>query len=441
MSFEKSLKLIQTSGALLVSGLFFAEMLDAYSIQNLAARRLLQFCAILISSLIFFVVLFKFKQFKFKFSVFDTFFVFICLFFIWLLLNTFMNCHPDFGSCLKDPFFLKRIVHHFLFLYVFIFSYFIFSSLQRHEIENIFGFVPKIVTLFCLLFIIDYYAIILDLDLLPRNNIGTSHGEILNRFYYYGYHRLIGTFREPSLAGVFLTLVLSLTFNEAKVLRKVILIFTLGLAASIISLFSLAILNAYYFIISLFTNRWRRFFELFSCSLLGYSLALLLMYEYPDYAQGNDYLTSRYLQIEKVPFSLSSLSSVISFLEQLPGRGFIFSFLSQNPPTLIGEGLVEPYLELQNFIGSEHIPGFLFAIIALFYQAGYLATGILVCLFMLIFILLNLKLKSDPGILFILGPLLLSMLLTVIFYGELPLIFSLIFAITMIFYKQAYLGK
>lgn len=363
--------------------LSLAENFDAFLLFNYSLRRFLQLGAILGSTLFIFYHAARTGKIAIHLSRDDILMFLLALIFLWGLLNTFFWCMNNSFNCPDNTFAINRFLHWTGAIWVICIAYYLAQALDFNVIENLVKLVVFIVAAIILIYLIDYSLVRQDIDLIARNNVGTSGGEIINRFYYYGYHRLIGGFREPSHTGAYLLIIYSMTFGFRSLWVKSIIACALFLTGSIIVYGALFVLLLYQMLIS-FLRKDKRILALSALGIVcGLVLANILSFEYSpeftDPASHNfGYSEYRYELIYKsLKHQLILCNSfenvdkyLLCTLGGIPGRGYVFLHAIQEPLTAFGTGLIEPYYSLQKFLQSDIIPSFLSGIMAFLQQFG-----------------------------------------------------------------------
>jgi len=365
--------------------LALAENFDSFQLFNYPLRRLLQLSALLGSALLVFYYAARSGKIAIHLSREDISILLLGLMCFWGLLNTFFWCMNNSFNCHNNSFAIHRILHWTGAIWILFVTYYLAQALDFRAVETLVRLVVFIVTGITLIYLIDYSLVRQDIDLIPRNNVGTSGGEIIDRFPYYGFHRLIGGFREPSHAGAYLLIIYSMTFGFRGFLVKSIIACAIFLTGSIIVIGALIILFLYQMLVS-FLNKDKRFLVLSALGIVcGLLLSNLLIFKYnPDYVDGYpdyvSYLDYRY-QLLFPTFGLENITCesferldkyFLCILGEIPGRGYVIMHAQQEPLTAFGNGLIEPYYSLQKFLQADILPSFLSGFMAFLQQFGIL---------------------------------------------------------------------
>lgn len=377
--------------------LALAENFDSFQLFNYPLRRLLQLGAMLGSTICVFYYAARSGKIAIHLSREDIPILLLAGICLWGLLNTFFWCMNVSFNCHNNNFAINRILHWIGAIWIIFITYYLVQASNFRAVETLVRLVVFIVAGITLIYLIDYSLVTQDIDLIPRNNVGTSGREISNRFYYYGHHRLIGGFREPSHAGAYLLIIYSMTFGFRGFLVKSIIACALFLTGSILAFGALAVLILYQMLVS-FLNKDKRFLVLSALGLVcGFVLANILIFQYdPDsvdlYADYFSYLEYRhqllfsYSGYEKI--ACDSFERVDKYflckLGTIPGRGYVFLHAMQEPLTAFGNGLIEPYYNLQKFLQVDVVPSFLSGFMAFLQQFGILGLIFIVGLNILI---------------------------------------------------------
>ena len=388
--------------AILFVVLSLAENFDSFQLFNYPLRRFLQLSAILVSTLFIFYHASKSGKIAIHFLREDILLLLITLISLWGLLNSGLWCMNNSFNCHNNSFIINRFLHWTGGIWVIFVTYYLAQSLDFCVLDNLVRLVVFIVAGITLIYLIDYSLVRQDIDLITRNNVGTSGGEIINRFYYYGYHRLIGGFREPSHAGAYLLIIYSMTFGFRSLWVKSIIACALFLTGSIIVYGALFVLLLYQMLIS-FLRKDKRILALSALGIVcGLVLANILSFEYsPEFTDpaSNNFGYSEY-RYELIVKSLKHRHILCNSFENadkyllcmlggIPGRGYVFLHAIQEPLTAFGNGLIEPYFNLQKFLQVGIIPSFLSSFMAFLQQFGIIGLTFIVGLNILIILRLT----------------------------------------------------
>lgn len=377
---------------ILLIGLAIAENLDAVAISGISLRRVLQFFIISFGSALFFRALIDSRRSinLRRYLIKDINLIIILTILVWGIFLTLHNCGGEIYQCLQNKFYISRLIHWILIISVLVLSYFASINSSIVHVEAIILKLTSLTAVIVIIYIIDYSLVRYGIDILYRNNIGTSGGEVLNRFSYYEFHRLMGWFREPSHAASFLIIVLALTFAEKNISKKIIIITGLMLTGSFIVYIMLAIVLFFWLMYSLNAGSANHIKPMLVAVFLGSLLAHAISFRYdaePVSPQQELYIEKRISLITNelalCQLDGDKLKYIRCKLENIPGRGYVFSYLFDNPPGYLGLGLFAPYLDLKKYKDIEIIPSFLTSLV-MAYQFGIVPVAILLCIFFMI---------------------------------------------------------
>ena len=378
--------------SIILVGLGIAENLDAFALFEYSLRRILQISLIIIGFALFFKLLILDLKSKniITSALYDINLIIILSIIIWAIIRTLYLCDSNFEVCFQDKFYLNRLIHWSLIIPIMILIYYSSIKLPIIKVNLIISKITLVATILAVFYIIDFILVRYEFDVIHRNNIGTSGGVIYNRLYYYEFHRLMGGFREPSHAGAFMLIALSLTYGDAEVFKKLILSTALMLTGSII-IFIIYIGLIFFWLTNDIIKKNSNHIKLTIFSIfLGFLLANSLTFKYESiYTQGvtqESYVDKRLSlvnsEVKKCEILDDRIQSIKCIIENIPGRGYVFSYFLDAPINYLGVGLVLPYYELKDYINSEHIiPSFLSSIVILYQFGIFLIVLILIVFF------------------------------------------------------------
>lgn len=302
-------------------------------------------------------------------------------------------------------FVLKRLVHWGMLSMAFVMALIVCRSFDVSDGFAISRLIVTIGVFFSVIAVTDYLLVACGYDLLPRNAAGTDHGQIVNRFDYYGFYRAMGTLREPSLMAAYLLPFLFFALGTRAYLAAVLIGVALCLSLSILAWTGSVV--AFSLSAALLHSRARRRLLMSGGIALisAFAIGNLLVFPYGD--EGGSYLLHRYRLIvsaidsgtvaggakiddvlecpsldEDLRVAASSADAVrgaslhVKFLQAmqslvaLPGRGFVFCYVYSEGGFWIGKGLGLASLELGRFLGSTKPASFLSFPFSVYASAG-----------------------------------------------------------------------
>ena len=233
-----------------------------------------------------------------------------------------------------SPYYIYLFLRYVSFLSFFAIFIIIFRVCNKSNFEKLANF------LITLSFFVSLYAIYLYVgnfldfpNIIPRNRSGTAgFGSFQSLTFTYGFHRAIGTFREPSLFAQWLIFPLLLSFSNFKIklrnLKKFILSITFLLTGSLAGILSLFISLISYFSLEFILIRRFYFFKLYKSKLLLAFLFIIFLVFINQFFDMN-YWETLYERIEPlIKYGITSTN-----------RGYIYSGESIVNPSLFGLGL------------------------------------------------------------------------------------------------------
>lgn len=262
-----------------------------------------------------------------------------------------------------------RIFHLGLIAFVFWFSFRIARAMEPYFARIIIDLLIAVGVVVALVAICDYVATRFGYVLFVRNAEGTGYSEIPIKFFYYGYHRAMGSFREPSHLGAYLIPLYFMALSRARLIAAVTIC-----AAAIISLSLIVYLSL--FLTVMVVTVWlllcggRQKFWLINIGVSWVASTLLawgLVYSY-------DATTVGYLQ--------SRLDLVSQSRAVIPGRDYVFYYFLSRPLELFGQGLGFSSFDIGDFLGSPRPASFLSVIFYLYASLGVFGLVLAIAFFL-----------------------------------------------------------
>lgn len=336
-----------------------SEALDGFAIYGFGVRRLLHLVFLFCSLVVFInwrgrLNLFQVESapLRMALTLFGCAWVYVVL----LTLINFANLR-QYQEIESIKFILFRLAHFALILYAFAFAYLFASRLTAARSIWLVDLIVVVASVISAFAILDYVAARFGFDLIYRNAQGTGGGELFTKFYYYGYHRAMGGFKEPSHFGAYLAPFYLLAISR----QRVILATLIGVAMMLsLSIIVFAVLSLTFTLVSLALlvrgisqKNWLSLS--FAVSFISALIAWGLVFSYGADAGG--YFLGRY--------ELMAGSD-----ERIPGRDYVFKYILSIPVEIFGQGLGFSILEMSAFFESSLPISFLSFVLNFYVSAG-----------------------------------------------------------------------
>jgi len=218
-----------------------------------------------------------------------------------------------------------------------------------------------------------YAAQKLGLPELPRTRVGTTGLAVGEVRFTYAFHRVLGTFREPSHLAEWLILPIFLAFSEGKkrLLSQILMSVTMLMTGSMTGICSSAIgvIAALIFFNPLKGKQIKIICSMLILASLSLFVAQSSIYSNPGEEKGIlDVLEERTAVIFKGGLAASN-------------RDYIYDYVKNNPPSLFGVGLGNANLLLAQYRNSDAVSSFLNIFFATLYSTGILGLTLIACFF------------------------------------------------------------
>lgn len=242
-----------------------------------------------------------------------------------------------FKDLLSNKYQLDYYIYIFIryssFLSFFSTFFIIYKLSEKNNYKQITNIILKLSLVISLYAIYLYIAHFLNLpDILPRNRAGTGgFGSEQSIIFTYGFHRAIGTFREPSLFAEWLILPLFLSFSIKNKLKNpafFIILLTFILTGSLGGLISVGLALIIYLPLGLILQGKIKFLKLSKTKIIMFSVFLLILLFININFELN-YFSTIYERIEPI----------LKFGIKGTNRGEVYRNLSLIKPSFYGLGL------------------------------------------------------------------------------------------------------
>lgn len=218
-----------------------------------------------------------------------------------------------------------------------------------------------------------YAAQKLGLPEIPRTRVGTTGLAVEEVKFTYAFHRLLGTFREPSHLAEWLILPMFLAFSEGKkrLPSQILMSVTMLMTGSMTGICSSAIgfIAALIFFNPLKGKQIKTICSMLILASLSLYIAQSSIYSTPGEEKGIlDVLEERTTGIFERGMETSN-------------RDYIYDYVKNNPPSLFGVGLGNSNLLLAQYLNRNAVSSFLNIFFAALYSTGILGLTLIACFF------------------------------------------------------------
>ena len=220
-----------------------------------------------------------------------------------------------------------------------------------------------------------YAAQILGLPELLRTRVGTGGVAVLEVSFNCDFHRVLGTFREPSHLAEWLILPMFLAFGEgrkcayAQVLMSITMLMTGSMAGICSSAIGFA--AALVFFNPLKGKQIRTIFSMLLLAWISLQIAQSSIYSYSTVGDARgiwEVLEERSANILEGGMEASN-------------RKYIYDYVKNNPPSFFGVGLGNSNLLLGDYLGWDAVCSFLNLFFNTLYSTGIPGLTLMVCFF------------------------------------------------------------
>lgn len=284
----------------------------------------------------------------------------------------FMNFIPSYqmpvlSTAPYPAFILLRFVPFFMFA-----SLYVALSKLNHSLEEIHDFITNFGALVALVAIYIYFAQLFGWPDIPRNRVGTDGLEVTEVSFTYSFHRALGTFREPSYLGTWLSLPLFLSFRKYD-WKTYIIGGTILLTGSMTAYMSIAFgaITAWIFIY--FKHiKGESYIKRIPIIIIPAALVSLAIFSLSVNAD-DDYTGLGSIIFER-------MSPVLEHGIQDSDRGYVYEFVSDIGVPIFGYGLGNSNLLLSEWMNSLAVPGMLSLYLNILVSLGIPGIVLLTCL-------------------------------------------------------------
>jgi hypothetical protein len=295
-----------------------------------------------------------------------------------LIVNLYFYCVSDFEGLMPPlsttPYLVYVSLRFFTILSVLSFALLLWFLLRQGMSEQLKRF---LISLGCIVSIVALYIYVaqnMGLTELPRTRVGTNGLPVEEIRFTYAFHRVLGTFREPSLLAGWLILPMFLAFSEGKkrLPSQILMSVTMLMTGSMTGICSSAIgfIAALIFFNPLKGKQIKIICSMLILTSLSLYFAQSNIYNYPGEEKGIlDVLEERIAGILEGGITTSN-------------RDFFYVYFENNAPSLFGVGLGNSNLLLTKYLNKDAVSSFLNIFFATLYSTGIPGLMLIFCFFL-----------------------------------------------------------
>lgn len=295
-----------------------------------------------------------------------------------LLVNVCSCCVSDFAGLMPSlsttPYLVFVALRFLTILSALSFALLLWLLLRRGLGERLKGFLIGLGCFVSIVALYIYAAQKFGWYEIPLTRRGTSGVAVDNVRFSYAFHRLLGTFREPSHLAEWLILPMFLAFSEGKkrLPSQVLMSVTMLMTGSMTGICSSAIgfVAALVFFNPLNGKQTRTVFSMLILASLSLCIA-----QSSIYGRSGD---------ERGILGVLEERATVIFQGgmEASNRGYVYDYVENNPPPLLGVGLGNSNLLLARYLNKAAVPSFLNIFFATVYSTGILGLTLIVLFFL-----------------------------------------------------------